>query len=446
MNPFNRSAISPQTLLPAQAPRLALTGILFSLLLLLTGCSLFRSQNQPEPDLLSPLPSDWTVLEQNGAQWQEVNIDGDPDPEYLLAYTYNNSAPGKQDGPVGISIYDLQNQTELGNRSDQPAPSYSAYRILPNYWSKSDTGFISEPGNYDVTVSSVTRVGNEYRDGLPDNAQRAVVEATPEFQTEDAYKLLNRELIIKGDNTTITFAWWRNLSDGYGVASIYAPGGFRDTQYPQKNDNLPPDSLNGLYPMDDRSLICTMVNYKRVSSEEAAYEIRYEPAVRGLYFCESSTPPVKPFYPEAVVLAYLLNVRGGDPGNWVNFTGVKNEEYGLLFTADETVDPLTGELTGDNLWKQNWLVYGLFGPKTLPYRGSTFLYTATVCAELVDPTSQILRVYRFTLDHSLPELVARRTDEWRITDIEEIMRPENGPPPDCSEIVKPGTPGRVNRP
>ena len=119
---------------------------------LLSGCFSQRTQTTG-PQLDDILPAGWTPMEfsggglfRRGTTWQNISIDGDDAPEYLLFYTYDN-------GQVGAVIYDEQiGSTETTSPTPVPVPNqpsglFVPYRLEPDYWEGAGSvGYIAPPG------------------------------------------------------------------------------------------------------------------------------------------------------------------------------------------------------------------------------------------------------------------------------------------------------------
>lgn len=301
--------------------------------LLLGGCN--SGNEQGEPNILRSFPAEWTPLAPESNQrfsflqptsyWQPVSIDGDQDDEFLVFYTYDNSANGEGDGPVGALIYDFQDTSEfvVGQPSLpiplQPSGNFVPYRLLPSYWEGLDGAFISPTGG--------------------DSARRVVpVRRAPPTPLAPPDSSPYNELVVIGGGGTLTFVWWRNIFDGYGVTQIRGPAGFRNIN---DKDNLSMDDwageesvinqIDALFPLNgalrsdgrpspgstaaiDRSLLCHVVRYLRapvqttpstVAGSVYQEDITYNASPKGIQFCRANSPR-HPFYPEGVVLQYLL--------------------------------------------------------------------------------------------------------------------------------------------
>lgn len=240
--------------------------------LLVAGCGLdnfFASEPEVplELDYNRVLPEGWRPIE----QWHEVNIDGDADTEYLLLFTYDS-------GQVGAVIYDQQVSTDLvGSTLPDPVAGeeggprlplqafgyYRPYLLLPSNWDFTyggavSHGFIAHPqdaGN--VVVSTAVRGQNNFASmlGMDDVPEDEVIHPAA-------------ELVIQGGTTHLTFVWWKNRQEGYGVTQLYAPGGFRGINWADwRATPQPIDRISGLFPLADyraRSLLCRETEYRRV--------------------------------------------------------------------------------------------------------------------------------------------------------------------------------------
>ena len=87
----------------------------------------------------------------------------------------------------------------------QPFGYYKPYRLLPSYWAYTfgggmGQGFVAPPGQGASVV--------------------------PVVVTADGGNGPPVELVLRGGTTHLTFVWWKNQAEGYGVTQLYAPGGF----------------------------------------------------------------------------------------------------------------------------------------------------------------------------------------------------------------------------
>lgn len=256
--------------------------------LLLGGClPVWSRPAELTVDLTDFLPPDWQPV----GQLQLINIDDDEASEYLMLYTYDHSAGV---GPVGALILDPQSEVVVTDDNERlairPSSFLNPYPILPNYWTGSGQGFIAAPEQRDaVVVAQVTYTGVGF----------------------DAAATRPDLLILRGGDTYLTFVWWRGVTEGYGVAQLYAPGGFEGIDWPAwQQAPAPILSIVGVTPLHDRNLFCrktrhTVADPEAVESNAYRQAIRYSETDLGLHFCYG--PPDHPFYPEGVVLAYLLH-------------------------------------------------------------------------------------------------------------------------------------------
>lgn len=278
--------------------------------LLLVQCATLQQEEAAALPLDDALPASWTALR----DVQEVNIDGDGAAEYLLFFTYDalGAAPSTSwffaersipRGPIGAVIYDAQVITGTATAErvspDKPTNALVPYAILPSYRRAAGQGFVAAPTQgegvqaYPVSYRSLAQTASTAADTLIFFAGGA------------------------GADTYLTFAWWQNRADGYGVTQLYAPGGFETALYTtfdwaqwQRNPQ-PIQTLIAVHPLHDRNLLCRRIQYQlsgandtTTTSASEAPPIHYQRTDLGLHFCAGT--PAHPFYPEGVVLAYLL--------------------------------------------------------------------------------------------------------------------------------------------
>jgi hypothetical protein len=263
---------------------------LLAVALLLGGClPLWSRPSELTVDLTDFLPPDWQPV----GQLQPINIDDDDAVEYLMLYTYDHS---EGVGPVGALILDPQSEVVVTDENERlairPSSFLNPYPILPNYWTGTGQGFIAAPEQRDeVVVTQVAYTGAAF----DANAAR------PDL------------LILRGGNTYLTYVWWRGVNEGYGVAQLYAPGGFEGVDWTAwQRAPTPILSIVSTTPLHDRNLFCRRVRHDLAEAETfdpTAYQqsIRFTATDLGLNFCYG--PPAHPFYPEGVVLAYLLHAN-----------------------------------------------------------------------------------------------------------------------------------------
>ena len=271
---------------------------------LMTSCTLSRQVDEAALPLTDALPASWTALR----DVQEVNIDGDGAAEYLLLFTYDAigvSAPSSffarasvPVGPIGAVIYDAQVVTATATTEqvspNRPTNAMVPYAILPSYRRNAGQGFIADADQreavqaYPVSYRSLSQIGS----------------TTPDT------------LIFLGGETYLTLAWWQNRTEGYGVTQIYAPGGFETALYNafdwtqwQRNPQ-PIQEIIAVHPLHDRNVLCRRFRYTLADAQNTESRpsrtgtIHFQKSDLGLHFCGGT--PDHPFYPEGVVLAYLL--------------------------------------------------------------------------------------------------------------------------------------------
>jgi hypothetical protein len=322
-------------------PRLVFVALLAALTLS-SGCSFptfnFPPGEREEPDLLDLLPVSWYPIFP-GNEWRAVSIDDDGEDEYLLLYAYNtvpqtsssrfnNQTQLPQNAPLGAIILDGQTSSEsvvdyppLATPL-QPMGAFIPYRVAPSYWPEPNSAYVGLYSN-------------------PDQIKVAQYATDPAGLCAPGVEEARQELVIfdtRGDSV-LTNVWWRSAYLGYGVAQILAPGGLRNAQTIAADGNVTPLDLSGdlnegglvwsvdaLHPIYQplnplsteveggfadlgRSQLCDVYRYYRqtdldTSGSKVRGDIRYVDDYMGIEFCRSSVPA--PFFPEAVVLKFLL--------------------------------------------------------------------------------------------------------------------------------------------
>lgn len=389
--------------------RTLLTLFLLLAIFAASGCLRRRQIVTTALPLSESLPQEWTPLK----DVQEVNIDGDSLNEYLLLFVYDN-------GPIGAVIYDpqvddLPGSPDNSGNPNQPSTAMEPYAILPSYRPGAGQGFIAEPGQQE-------NIGIFLVNSRPTAATGQTSEANM--------------LILRGGATHLTFAWWLNKADGYGVHQIYAPGGFEGIDWDAWSQSPGPiTSLTGVYPLHNRSLFCRRQRFDLVNQADAAdpvapVHIAYVATDLGVQFC-GAIPP-HPFYPEAVVLAYLLAA----PNDLL---------HGRLQGA-------TAQARLQQILQRDRLLYvnDLSAYTTMPLSGSTGsgpTYT-TVCADLIQqslPTDQPASVngappiehlwLLFELEHQPPHLSPPTQDQLLITNVNALPAPEGVLTVNCTDML-----------
>lgn len=388
------------------------------MLLLLSGCTPPEPSAELNIDLGMILPEEWEAV----STWESINIDADSEQEYLLFYRYDASTTADGEGisgPIGAVIYDSQTPIGMPEESEDssrpPAPWLQPYALLPNYWQGSGFGFVAPPrqsGRPDWTV--VTRedareTDNRYFEVLaqqmPASASgQAVGEAPDELPAHDELIVYGGASPIGGP-TYISVFWWSTLSEGYGSTQISAPGGLNVEKWDGAPNSSPMRTVRARYPQYDRSLLCKESRFERqldldLTSEGAFRSaIYYEEGPRKLIFCYGI--PQSPFYPEAVVLAYLLQPD-------------RNEQ--LLFEeARQTVPRTLGEFSWVDALQYMATIPTFAGQAATSRRITTTVWASLIYGEESNVES---RLYAFTLEHVPSDLSSRTTDQWRIVGVE----------------------------
>ena len=385
---------------------------------------LFSACTPPEPstelniDLGMILPEEWQAV----STWESINIDADANEEHLLFYRYDASTTADGEGisgPIGAVIYDPQTPIGMSEDSEDsarpPAPWLQPYALLPNYWQGAGYGFVAPPrqsGRPDWIVvkrEEDSETDNQYFEVL---AQQKPASSGGQNAGEAPSDLPpHDELIVYGGNspiggpTYISVFWWSTLSEGYGSTQISAPGGLHIEEWDGAVDRSPIRTVRARYPLYDRSLLCKESRYYRqldpAFTSQGAYRaaIYYEEGARKLTFCYGI--PQAPFYPEAVVLAYLLQ-----PGS--------NAQL-LIEEARQTVPRELGEFA----WVDG-LQYMASIPTFAGQAATSRTITTTVWASLFYQAGDTLesRLYAFTLEHIPSDLSNRTTDQWQIISVQ----------------------------
>lgn len=234
-------------------------------------------------------PDTW-VPGPNGLE--DINIDGDDEIEDVLFYTYDN-------GLWGGVIYDGQNRPrgETDVTAPNQAPAYLVpYRLLPDYVN-------TKPSDYLGNDSVVWQQIYVRSDGDP-NAPLTV--SRDRIQVRGKYG---------GRDTRFTAFWWLEQPRGYGGATASTEGWFSlDRTNPNDwtawTDMKPIIQLWSWEPMVNRSNICRRVPLTLIDGEKYAPPGTFErnDAAADLGFCNGAAP-ADPAYPEAQVLAWLLEPK-----------------------------------------------------------------------------------------------------------------------------------------
>ncbi|CAN5800231.1 hypothetical protein BH10CHL1_BH10CHL1_36720 [soil metagenome] len=397
-----------------------LFGFMLICTLFLAGC--FRRSNVPNMsfDLNELLPAGWTAV---GAV-REIDIDDDPTLERLVFFSYDKS-PQTNAGPIGALIYDLHEDKGIVTNqgaavANQSSSSLVRYQILPSYWQGAGQGFIAEPSQaanilvYPVTYAAIDSQGAA---------------------------MTRKELVVRGGATYLTFIWWKGTVEGYGVAQLYAPGGFQGIDWTEwEREPKPINQITGLYPLHDRNSLCRKVTYDRndvaptmltpLIGETIAYrqEIYYKASNRGLDFCDGA--PTHPFYPEGVVLAYLLDAK-----NRTDLLDPSLQSSIEITRVQSVVDP--GRLI---------LVDDLHGQQDIPITNPTVVAPGVtiqtrVCAKVMAWTDATATTFEprwllFTLQHQSSTPDASAVDQLAIVNVNQVAASTEGGLLDCTQVIQ----------
>ncbi len=419
----NPSAHAPDENMPPHHPvSLSPCLLVFALscALLLAGC--FRRATVPNMsfDLNELLPSGWTAV----GDVHEINIDDDAAIERLVFFSYDQSLQTKL-GPIGALIYDPREDKAIVTNqgavvASQSSSSLVRYQILPSYWQGAGQGFIAEPSQAaNILVNPVTYATTD--------SQGAAV--------------TRKELVVRGGSTYLTLIWWKGATDGYGVAQLYAPGGFQGIDWTAwERDPKPISRITGLYPLHDRSLLCRKVTYDRtdvapttgtpLTGENISYrqDIHYNASNRGLDFCDGA--PTHPFYPEGVVLAYLLDAK-----NRMDLLDPSVQNSAEITQVQSVIDPARLILVDDIRGQQ---AIPLARPIT---PAPDVAIQTTVCAKVMAWTDATATVFEprwliFTLRYQLSTPGTASVDQLAIINVNRVAAASAGTELDCTQVIQ----------
>lgn len=264
--------------------RWLLAVLVLAALPMLAACGQQQSGGQPSEILAKYLPSDWTALTgaSNVTGFQEVNIDGDDDPEWLYFFHYDGQ--GDNPGPVGGIIYDAQQDVN----SQQPAAFFVPYRLLPDWRDGKGQGYLGE----------------------------TTVTWSPAWIDPDIVDKPANELVVTGLSagdlvTRLSLFRWLNVEQGYGVSHFVGNAGILLGPSGRSENGLIGE-VTTFNRLNDRSRLCEKVVHTRQGTD-----LRFAATQPAIFFCplapgSDADVPAQPTYPEAVVMAWLL---GGQPDN-----------------------------------------------------------------------------------------------------------------------------------
>ena len=273
-------------------------------------------------DLRNIKPAHWRPVEEKDGL-VKISLDGDKDIEWLFLYRDEGDT-----GQIGGVIYDAQNQPNSASDMDalHQSPAYLIpYRLMPDYTRSKSHGYL---GDERVDYWAV------FTD--PDAA-------SPETQPEESDVLTGDHLLVRGinHNRTNRFAifWWVDAQKGYDGALAYTPGWFSlskedpaDWGKWKNGSDGKKQLINELWawePQMDRSNICRRVAWKLQDDPQLdAPQFVGDYENSDLVFCRGAKPE-EPAFPEAQVLAYLLDKKSSrwlDDNALVSFDPVSVRE------------------------------------------------------------------------------------------------------------------------
>ena len=248
--------------------------------LLLVACGGRNSSSSSGEILAQYLPSDWSYVTTSASVqgFQSITIDGDADNEWLLFFHYD-SPPDQTNGPIGGIIYDVQQNSDYFDPSVaipfpfQPLAFFVPYRLLPDWVPGKGQGYLGDT-NVAWEILKVPKA--------LDQANELLVQGTG----------------ANGNITRVSIFRWSGLTQGYTVTTFQ--GSYSASIEPGRDPGDVVREVVTLNAQNDRSNLCAKVTWTR-QGDTAAF-IAGPPAI---VFCLGT--PAQPTYPEAVVLAYLLN-------------------------------------------------------------------------------------------------------------------------------------------
>ena len=222
-------------------------------------------------DLADIIPETW---EPQDTALPMVDIDGDGEREWLLIYRYDSPQEGR--GPIGGVIYDAQvnlSPHAPGQRFPYRSAFLVPYNLLPDTRAGKGQGYLA-----DMKVDEPISVDTN-GDGDAD------------------------ELVIAGYGhdpaiTSLSIFRWQGVDEGYSVQHFRGSGGIVPVD---SNGDGVLEEILVLERMYERSQFC------RQQTQVRATDGSYRAGSPSLVFCYGT--PDHPFYPEGVVLTFLLSSR-----------------------------------------------------------------------------------------------------------------------------------------
>lgn len=331
---------------------------------LLAACNLFQPTPPAFPiPLATYVPMDWRYLTQDGdpLETQQVNIDADTEPEWLLFFYYDNVVDGSN-GPVGGVIYDAQQNAVpyfpgvTAPVPYQPSPFLVPYRLLPDWRPGKGQGYLAD-----------------------NNVAWEETKLNPDAERAD-------ELVVYGYGppgiTRLSIFWWEGATNGYAVKHFQ---GSHHIATPESGPGsaAPVRKAITYDRMYDRSNLCMVSEHFRTGNSHD-----FQTTAPALQFCQGSVP-AEPNYPEAVVLAWLLSGRTD-----------------LIEPGQAKVDQVRSVLPPENVGRVISLTYeGAAATATVSGNPTSYV--------IVDATVQTkagaIAVFRYLLVEQRPPQVAQDT-------------------------------------
>ncbi len=248
-------------------------------------------------DLQEIKPEEWHAIEKEGLL--KISIDGDSAVEWL--FLYRDTGDTNQ---IGGLIYDAQNRPKgvTSMAASQQSPAYLIpYRLMPDYTANKSAGYL---GDASVRYKTVTVATNHHADNRPE---------------ESGVMVGNRLLVSGFDNNRpnrFSVFWWIGPQEGYGGALAYTPGWFSLSKnapndwFDWARGNNQTEHAETIYawePQVDRSNICRRVMWRLEGAQDQnTLQFVADYINSDLTFCRGGVP-TEPAFPEAQVLAYLLD-------------------------------------------------------------------------------------------------------------------------------------------
>ncbi len=271
-------------------------------------------------DLNEIKPAEWTPVEKKGLL--KISIDDDPASEWLFLYRDTGDT-----GQIGGVIYDAQNQPKgvSAMAASQQSPAYLIpYRLMPDYAPRKSDGYLGDTSVHYTTVSAHSSANQE---------NQGDEQTDSDAMTGDRLQISGR---FNDLPNRFSIFWWIDPEQGYGGTLAYTPGWFslsdvNPRSWPKwaggeadKTDLI--DKLFSWEPQMDRSNICRLVRWELQGdqSQNMFQLVSFYPD-SSLTFCKGETPS-EPAFPEAQVLAYLLDENRKEnkdqqqprPNRWVD--------------------------------------------------------------------------------------------------------------------------------